>query len=160
MEPYNWWKDPKNAEKVKRLSWWDHSENRSTIEVPVAVINDGKYWVVSTIDDDKWLGEYLYACAQGDSKEEAISRLFGLIRFIARHQHKSVLSYQRWVPFIKGPWGKTGGNWFTVFGLHVYFRYGKKMKGGCYVPFTKLNISISSYWTIYSEFKKRKTIKE
>lgn len=154
MKQYNWWKDPKNAEEVKRLSWWDYPGNRTIIEFPVAIINDGKYWVVSTVDDDKWLGELLHGCAQGESKEDAIKRLFQLIRVNADHTHKAMLSYERWVPFIKGPWGMTGGTWFTVFGLHAYFRYGKGMKGGWYVPFTKLNIWVSNYWLRYRDYTK------
>ena len=52
-----------------------------------------------------------------------------------------------------GNWKHTGGGWFVIFGLHFYFRYGKGMKGGKYIPFTKLNISFHSEWAMYKKWK-------
>lgn len=153
-EEYNWWKDPKNLEEVNRISWWTKSENRAYVELPIALVNDGIYWVASTIDENKFLGEHLHSCVQARSQDEAISKLFEMIRFRAIYSEGCRLRYQRFVPFRKGPWGQTGGNWISVFGIHIYIRYGKTMKGGWYVPFTQLNISTYSDWCTYRKWKK------
>lgn len=151
---YNWWEDPNNKEEVDKLSWWNHSENKTFIEFPVSIIQDGKYWVIGTNDDTyKLMGDNFNSSAQGDTKEEAIQQFFLGLHIILDYSEKCRLNYQRWVPFRKGPWRKIGGTWFAIFGFHVYFRYGKGMKGGWYIPFTKLNISFSSDWALYKHYK-------
>lgn len=152
---YNWWDDPKNKKEVDEISWWNHTENKTTIELPVAIVNDGKYWVVTTVDVKNYLGEELHACAQGQTKVEAIKHLFTMIKCNADFMNECRLRYQRWVPFRKGDWSHTGGTWFVVFGFHFYFR--KQTKGtkyGWVIPFTNLNISVSSEWLAYRNYKK------
>lgn len=155
---YNWWKDPKNKEEVDEMSWWDHPENQRNVEIPIAIIKDDKYWVASTNDKTKeLLGDYFHGCTQSDkSEEDAIKKLFEMLRWTSELYFEQMLNYQRCVPFRHGPWGRIGGHWFAIFGIHVYFRYGKNMQGGWYVPFTKLNISMSSEWVTYKRFKKEK----
>jgi hypothetical protein len=155
---YNWWTDPKNKKEVDKISWWEHTENKTTIEIPVSIVNDGEYWCVgSNKDTEKLVGKSLSAIsASGKTKEEAISEFFVMMKTIYFFEEDCRLKYQRWVPFIKGNWSKQGGTWFVIFGIHFYFRYGNGMKGGWYIPFTKLNISIHSDWTTYRNWKKKK----
>lgn len=160
-EDYNWWEDPKNKEEIERVSWWNHPENKEYFNFPISVIQSGNHWTVTGSDETrKLISKNLTHCSQGDTKEEAIERFFELIRFTEEFNTKRVLSYQRWVPFRKGPWGKTGGNWFAIFGYHISFRYGKNMKYGFYIPLTKLNISFSSDWRAYGNWLKKNKSKD
>jgi len=153
-EKYNWWTDPKNKEYIDKLSWWSHEENKQMIPFPVSIKNDGNVWVATCNDETKkLLGENLYGCAQGKTKEEAIQKMFILIKMAHDYSEGCRLSYQRWVPFRKGDWKHTGGKWLIIFGIQVYFRYGNGMKGGWYVPFTKLNIYFSNEWIAYKKYK-------
>lgn len=155
---YNWWDDPKNKEEVERISWWNHPENKEVFNLPIAVVKSEGGWVATcNSETEKYLGKKLHGCAQGKTKEEAISQMFLTIRITHEFSEQCRLSYQRFVPFRKGNWQRVGGMWFVVFGIHVYFRYGKGMKGGKYIPFTKLNISISNDWTLYRDSKKKKS---
>lgn len=159
---YSWWTDPKNKKEVDKISWWNHPKNQVFINFPIALINDGKYWVASTRTDKsgKFLGEDLTGVSQGKTRKEAIEKLFLMIRYAHSYSEDCRLSYQRWVPFRKDSWGKIGGNWFSIFGFHIYFRYGKGNKEGWFVPFTKLNISFSSDWTVYKRYKEKKNGKQ
>lgn len=160
-EQCNWWDDPKNKEEVERISWWDHPENQITIELPVAVIQDDKYWcVTASKETEKLIGDNLGGCSQGESREEAIKEFFSLIKWHHEFINERMLSYERWVPFRKGQWNKTGGTWFVIFGLHFYFRYGKQNKGGFFIPFTWLNISFYSEWITYRNYKRERAKRE
>lgn len=141
-ENYNWWKDPKN---------------QSAVDLPISIIQSEDCWTVSIRDDqEKYLGKSVKVCCSGSSKEQAVERLFEVIRIIHRLSEEKRLNYQRWVPFRRGDWSKTGGMWFVIFGIRFYFRYGRDMKFGWFIPFTRLNISVSSEWKIYREWKKSK----
>lgn len=153
---YNWWDDPKNAEEVQRISWWEYTENKTTIELPVSIVENGGYWTITgNKETEKLIGSGLSVCASGESKDEAIRSFFILMKVAHSYEEECRLKYQCWVPFRKGDWGHTGGTWFVVFGIHFYLRYGKGMKGGKYILFTKLNISIHSEWTTYKNFKNK-----
>ncbi len=104
------------------------------------------------VDTKTLLGDQLYTCAQAKTKEEAINKMFMMIKFMHDYSEECMYNYQRFVPFRKGDWKHTAGKWFTIFGIHVYFRYGKGMKGGKYIPFTKLNISIHNEWVTYNKY--------
>jgi hypothetical protein len=154
MRNYNWWEDPKNKEQVERISWWNHPQNKEDYMLPISVVESDGVWVATCNDETKKvLGDGLHGCAQGDSKADAIDKMFQIIRLSHEHSEDCVRRYQRWVPFRKGDWGHIGGTWFVVFGFHVYFRYGKNMKGGWYLPFTKLNVSVYSEWASYRRWK-------
>lgn len=151
-ENYNWWTDPKNAEKAYQYSWWEHPENKDTYQFPISIIKDGKYFVVSGNSETKQLIGDIGNAAQGETKEEAIKKFFLLIRYAYDFQEESRLKFQRWVPFRKG------SNWFSIFGIHFYFRYGRQNKYGWFVPFTKLNVFISSDWSAYKRYKKEQKL--
>lgn len=144
---YNWWTDPENKKEVEEMSWWNHKENKEDYLLPISIIESEGVWVASCNDETKLvLGEKLYGCAQGNTKAEAIENLFKVIRF----SHESIVdeaeNYKKWAPFRKGNWANKGGTWFAIFGVNIYLRKGKGMKGGYYIPFTKLNISIYNEW--------------
>lgn len=145
---YNWWADPANKETVDKMSWWEHPENKTTIPFPVSIVEDDGYWVIGcNSDTENLVGERLASITcQGGSKEEVVRRFFLMLRLAHEYEDNCRRKYQVWVPFRKGPWKSIGGNWFTVFGINFNFRYGKSMKGGWYIPFTKLNISIHNEW--------------
>lgn len=147
-EKYNWWTDPKNEIEVKKISWWDHSENEVNVNMPISVIqSDENHWTASTNSEtEKIFGKNFNGVASGETKEEAIKDLFIMIKFGIDYNNECRIKYQRWVPFRKGDWKHSGGKWFIVFGINVYFRHGKGMRGGRYIPFTKQNISIHSEW--------------
>lgn len=152
---YSWWDDPKNQEQVKEISWWNHDENQAFFDLPISLIKEDELWVATTNEKTAvFLGHKLQGCAQGKTKEEAIRRMFALVKMSHEYSDECRLNYQRWVPFRKGDWKHSGGKWFVIFGIHFYFRYGKGMKGGWYIPFSKLNISISSEWTTYKNWKR------
>lgn len=157
-ETYNWWTDPKNAEQVKRISWWDHPENKTTIDFPLAIVEDHGHWVVAGSEETKQLiGEDLCHCGSGESKEDAIRNFFALTRLSIDFERERAMRYQCWVPFRKGPWSHKGGRWLAVFGIHFNFRYGKNMKHGWYIPFTKLNISVRNEWMTYKRWRQSKS---
>lgn len=154
-QEYNWWTDPKNKEEVDRISWWNHAENNDIAEIPISVKESDGVWVATFNDETrKWLGQGASSVAQGKTKKVAIAKLFAMYHMGLSYNEECVLSYQRFVPLRIGPWTK-GGKWFAVFGIHFNFRYGKGMKGGWYIPFTKQNISSHSDWSIYRRFKKQ-----
>jgi hypothetical protein len=161
-EYYNWWNDPKNKEKVEELSWWNHEENKVYIEIPISVLkdnlSDGKeVWVASFNDDTKkYLNENIFTAAQGYTMNEAIDKLFEISNYSIEYYIEKYKSYERFVPFLKGDWNVYGGKWFVMFGLGLYFRYGRKNKGGFFIPFTELNVTIINYWKTYKLYLENK----
>jgi hypothetical protein len=150
---YNWWTDPNNADEVAKLSWWEHAANKVDVKLPISVISNNGTWVASTNEEtEKLLGDGLTGVAQAKTQEDAINKLFLILRMNHEFAEEKYRDYMRWVPFMKGDWSYSGGRWFTVFGINVYFRYGKNMKRGFYVPLTKLNIMVSSHWTSYKKY--------
>ena len=155
-EKYNWWTDPKNKEAVEKASWWNKPENQSSVELPISITNEGGMWVVCTNDKTKELfGDYFHGLGQGETKDDAIKSMFIGMKSLAEFLHEERLSSARFVPFTKGDWKYIGGRWFTIFGIHFSFRKGDGNKGGWYIPFTKLNISIISYWKTYRDYKRK-----
>ena len=97
-------------------------------------------------------GLFGYMIVQGKSYKKAENNFWKMAAYIYKHHESRSQELNRWKWFQKGNWKSIGGTWFTVFGIMVYFRYGnsplyrKSMRGGWYIPFTNLNISISNYW--------------
>lgn len=156
MKQYNWWTDPANAEEVKRLSWWEHPENKTFLQIPISIIEKDGYCVIAANKDtEKMCGDLFSGInASGQSREETLNSFFELIRVSQRWEIDRRLSYERWVPFRRGSWNRRASFWFVIFGINFYFRYGKHMKGGWYIPFTKLNISVTNLWKTYNRWKK------
>ena len=112
------------------------------MSIPVAWIKDGdSYLVITTKESEKLFGQSLYG--SGKTIKKAENHLLSMGRIITEyHTHRSN-ELDKWKPFQCGDWSHIGGTWFMIYGIHFYFRYGKNMHGGWYIPFTKLNIGIS-----------------
>ena len=157
---YNWWTDPKNKEEIEKRSWWNWPENKETFPLPISVNNHDGIWVATFNNEtEKILGEEIHGVAQGETKEEAIERMFQLVRIAVHYTNDRMRSYQRWVPLRVGPWKSFGGRWISVFGIHIMFRYSKNAKGGWFIPLKKLNISIHNEWKSYRRYKKNHELK-
>ena len=109
----------------------------------------GENGVVISTDKKNLLGSIV---VHGKSYKEAENNFWEMAAFIHKHHEQRSLELNRWKWFQKGDWGKPGGNWFIVFGINVYFRYGNtplnriSIRGGWFIPFTNLNIMINNYW--------------
>lgn len=141
-----------NEEKI----WSDDPQYEEFFNFPVSVIESSNgMWVAAfNKKSEEYLGKDISAVAQGKTKEEAIKNLFFHIQFLYYYLEECRRSYQRFVPIRFGNWKHTGGRWIVIFGINIYFRYGKNMKYGFYIPFTKLNIRINNEWIEYNRFKK------
>lgn len=100
--------------------------------------------LVNTKMSLEMLGEII--CVQGKNFEEAEKEFWESFKCISNYHRKRSQELDKYKPLQFGNWKHIGGTWFIVFGINVYFRYGNKMKGGKYIPFTKLNISIKNLW--------------
>lgn len=115
------------------------------ISIPVEMIQEGETVFISTTEEaEKILGFSSYG--DGKTKEEAEKQFWSMIRFMNEYYKERSDKLDCWKPFQKGDWKHIGGTWFIIFGIHVYFRTGKGMKGGRYIPFTNLNIMINNHW--------------
>lgn len=118
------------------------------IKIPLAIFNEnGHYSLIPLDETESIIGDCPF-CAQGESIEEAEKDLFRFLKWHNDYLQDRSRQLDRWHPFRKGRWFTTGGTWFTCFGVGLYFRYGKSMHFGWYVPFTKLNVSIINYWMV------------
>jgi hypothetical protein len=115
------------------------------LTVPVALVHEGEYYcIITTPETEKMLGDSPYS--QGKTQQEAIDKFWYMHRAMQAHYKHRAKLLDRWMPFEKGDWKNKAGKWFKVFGINVYFRIGKGMQHGWYMPFTKLNIMVSNYW--------------
>lgn len=130
------------------MSEWQNIE----ISFPVNYIFDeGHHLIANSDETDNIIGQ-VNTCVQGDSFEDAKKVYFEILKSNIEYLEERSRQLDLWKPFQKGDWKQIGGTWFTTFGINVYFRYGKGMKYGRYIPFTKLNISISNYWRRIKKF--------
>lgn len=117
------------------------------LDFTVKVIQGKNHIIMTTTEDTK---AKLYGqgiVVQGDTEEEAEEAFWESLEVILKYYHHRMYQADLWEPFRIGPirnWKKAF--WFQIFGINVYFRYGDNMKGGRYIPFTKLNIRILNYW--------------
>ena len=116
------------------------------LSVPATLIKDGPYFVIATTNESsKLLGNIV---VQGDTKEDAEKEFWKSVKIERNWLEESRLGLECWKPFRKGDWSHIGGTWFSIYGINIFFRYGKNMKHGWYIPGTKLNISITNYWRV------------
>lgn len=119
-----------------------------TLEVPVGYIYDETtklHMLFNTKETDKLLGQTNLVITE-ETLEKAQETYFLLLKLDKDYHLKRSQALDKWKPFQKGPWNLNGGRWLTFFGLHFFFRKGKGMKGGRYIPFTNLNISFYNHW--------------
>lgn len=132
---------------ITSLEWWNDSKYKMTIPLSISIIQDEYGFTASFNSETKlYLGYHLDFCSFAETENEAIYQLFEQFRFHVHYLTNCELKYQRNTLFIKGDWSKVGGSWFTIFGIGLYFRYGKGMKGGVYIPLTKMNVSLINKW--------------
>lgn len=147
----------------EHYKWWEDEKNQIKIDFPISLTSGehrGVMYFVATTNEHtkKYLGELCQGAGQGNTKEEAINELFSSLRVLHQFNMDRMLNYERWVPFRIGNWLHIGGTWFAIYGFKFYFRYGSGMKGGRYIPFTKLNISITNLWIVYKKWKRKNLI--
>ena len=121
--------------------------NKQTFELKIPVdmyIDDNKVILLSN-DESKAFIPINITC-QGKDIEQATNFFWTIVKYRIEHEEERSNELNRWKPFQKGDWSQTGGRWIIIFGLQFYFRKGKNMKGGRYIPFTNLNISFFNYW--------------
>lgn len=124
------------------------------ISIPAILFKDGDQFTIMTTDEtEKIIGQPLVA--SGKTREDAENKIWEMLRVVNEFHIERSRELNKYKFFQHGPWGKIGGNWFTILGINVYFRKGKNMIGGWYIPFTKLNIRIHNHWFD----KKKKDIK-
>lgn len=127
----------------------EYKKHNVPIEIEYIETQNGKF--VGVLSKDSPLHDYYSIVVQANSLEELTQEVYKHMRIMSDFERDQRLKfYRQGIQF--GPWG--GGSiikswWFCIFGMHFSFRYGKKnMKGGWYVPFTKLNISFTNYWRV------------
>jgi len=125
----------------------------TTIEIPVRYVKDElsngeECYVIIDTPECKKIFDGQPFVSQGKTLEHAKQRFLDMITSMySWNEHRSrELDKYKW--FQKGDWSSIGGSWFTILGLNWYFRTGDGMKGGRYIPFTKLNISFCNHWRI------------
>lgn len=138
---------------MKYTNWAEDEINKISTPIPISLIKGENNWIAATNSETKEIFG-LYGFGQAATKEEAIIKLFASMKNLYKYSEKCRQDYERWVPLRIGDWRRIGGCWFVIFGLQFYFRYGKNMKRGWYIPFTNLNITISNKWIIYNKWKK------
>lgn len=120
---------------------------KQTIElkIPVDMHIENERVILITNGESEALIPYPIVC-EGKDLEQATSSFWKIVKYHAEYDRTRSNELDKWKPFQKGDWSQRGGKWIMIFGLHFYFRKGKNMKGGRYVPFTNLNISFFNHW--------------
>lgn len=133
--------------------WWEKPSNKTVVDFPISVIPGDKNYVATFNDQTKELLKHdVHGVAQGKTREDAINNLFFIHGHTIEYYKECMLNYERFVPIMVGKWLTIGGTWISIFGITIYFRIGKNMKGGMYIPFTPLNISIRNKWITYRNY--------
>lgn len=87
----------------------------------------------------------------GVTKEAAMEDMFFSLNVLFQYHEEKHLAYERMIPLVIGP---KGSRWIMIFGFFISIRYGKQNKGGWFIPFTKVNISIQNRWTQFRSYLK------
>ena len=120
-------------------------EKLITINIPILLIEyEDKYLLSTTSESEKILTTSI--CVEGDTLEKVEEAFQEALQFTNEYHLERSNELNKWKIFQKGNWSQTGGCWFIIYGIKMYFRKGKGMKGGKYIPFTSLNISVYNFW--------------
>jgi hypothetical protein len=130
--------------KKDKFEDWGYKTEPIKISVNAELVIDGDHFLITTTDESEKIFGNAYG--QGKTIEEAEKEFWKMVKFINDYNEERSRELDKWKLFQKGDWKHIGGTWFTVLGINVYFRRGLGMKGGWYVPFTKLNISMHNHW--------------
>lgn len=127
----------------------DNKWKEDYIKIPLLYTEteDGKKIIINIENEfhDKYLGHSAGIVCSGNNLEQAKERVLAMMAANVSFSDEIWDRYQKWALLDWGPWTR-GGKWFRILGITFNFRYGKNMKGGFYIPFSKLNISISNAW--------------
>lgn len=124
----------------KEKNWQEKS-----IKIPVKYRKEGNTHIIRTTKkSEKYFGQYIMGYA--DNSADAEKEFWEYVKSVNNYHFERSKELDKWKPLQLGDWSQMGGRWITVFGFHFNFRYGKGMKGGFYIPFTKFNISFTNYW--------------
>lgn len=129
---------------------------KTTIEIPVRyeemISKDEKYVVMFNGDEFTDLFPKLGIVEQATSLDEAKADFLRTLSFHFKYLQKRQVKADCWIPL---EWNYSGTGlrtfWVKIFGLRFYFRIARKepkfpMKGGWFVPLTRLNISFYNCW--------------
>lgn len=105
---------------------------------------DGVFAIATTKKTESIIEQPIYISAK--SLVDGKRKFWAMLKIINNYNKERSEELDKWKFFQKGDWKHVGGSWFIIFGINVYFRRGKGMKGGWYVPFTNLNIRICNLW--------------
>lgn len=120
------------------------SKSRGYVRLPVEVIVGPDGYVLST---DTSVNEHGHVCVSfGKTRKRAEEDYLSHLNVMWRYYKDRSRELDLWKPFQSGDWSSIGGKWIIVYGIHVYFRVGSGMRGGWYVPFTRLNIMVVNLW--------------
>lgn len=118
---------------------------KKSIKIPVEYRKEnGTHIIRTTEETKKYFGQHIIGYA--DNSADAEKDFWRYVKTLNEYHLNRSIELDKWKPLQLGDWSHTGGKWITVFGFHINFRYGEGMKGGFYIPLTKLNISFVNYW--------------
>lgn len=118
-------------------------KKKHKIGIEVELFEDDGKFVICPVDN---CPIFQGIVSQGHTLEAAEKKFIQLAGYMQEYYIERSNDLDRWKPFNKGNWSRRGGTWFTVFGVGLYFRFGQGMKGGFYVPLTKMNITFTNHW--------------
>lgn len=120
-------------------------EETILLQIPVTYAQENDHHIINSNDATEKLLD-IPVVVQADSKEEAIEKYWIIVQSHLRFHQWIYRRHSRWALFYRGAWKGMATHWFSVLGFNFYFRRGKGMKGGFYIPFTKLNITFRNHW--------------
>lgn len=122
------------------------------VEIPVGYeryeLEDGEHHLLFTIEPTEEVIGRVGIVVEGDTLQQAKEEFLKTLKVHLRWEGERSRELDKWKPFQKGNWKHIGGTWFNIFGLNFYFRKGKNMKGGFYIPLTNLNIMFTNHWAL------------
>lgn len=137
---------------IKKVKIEDHFDKygikyeKDFLKIPVLILRekDQSVSIVSYSETDRMLPNS--PSGHGKSLEEATLNFWLSHNIQQEYIENMAKKAYKWVPIRIVPWKQIGGQWLSIYGFRFYFRYGKGMRGGRYVPFTLFNITFSNYW--------------
>lgn len=116
-----------------------------SVPLEVEIITSEEGVCISTTDKSYDIIGF-HIVVQENTLEAATEHFWKSAKIASSYHQKRSKELNKWKPFQKGEWKSTAGSWFIVYGFKFYFRYGADMKGGWYIPLTKMNITITNLW--------------
>lgn len=122
------------------------SQRQIELKIPATLFYDEECGYYLSVKEENKLPQCSGMFPQKDTEEEVINSFWEMYSDTVNHFKKRSDELNCWKPFQRGTWKGPATHWVIIFGINIYFRYGKNMKRGWYIPFIKLNILISNHW--------------